>query len=248
MIVIYKNQGETLGQLTKKVKEKLNKKICYIGRLDPIASGLICFLLDEECKLASKYLHFDKTYCFNLILGISTDTSDPLGMITGLSPVFEVDYSFIDLFNDFSYIQKYPIYSSFEIRKENIKKPLWYFAKNGIKLDEEDIPNHRVHIKALEKVDESFYIKTTDYFIRQIDKLDENKGKEFRKNEIKRQYEELKEIHLYGIPMIAKVSSGTYIRKLCEDIGKYLGVPAMADGIERVAFHFPDDIKNYEFL
>ena len=58
----------------------------------------------------------------------------------------------------------------------------------------------------------------------------------------------LKEIHLYCIPMIAKVSSGTYIRKLCEDIGKYLGVPAMADGIERVAFHFPDDIKNYEFL
>ena len=68
MIVIYKNQGETLGQLTKKVKEKLNKKICYIGRLDPIASGLICFLLDEECKLASKYLHFDKTIIVSFML------------------------------------------------------------------------------------------------------------------------------------------------------------------------------------
>ena len=248
MIITYKEQGQTLGQLTNSLKDKLNKKICYIGRLDPIASGIICYLLEEECKLASKYLHFDKSYFFNLILGISTDSGDPLGMITGISPVFEIEDKFIDFFDNFTYMQEYPIYSSYVIRKNGLKKPLWYYAKNNIKLDENDIPKHKVEIKQLERIDESFYIKDTEYFIRQIQKLDDIKGECFRKDEIIKQYKDLKEIHLLAIPLIAKVTSGTYIRKLCEDIGKYLGVPAMADGIERVAFHFPDNIKEYEFL
>jgi len=145
-------------------------------------------------------------------------------------------------------MQEYPIYSSYVIRKNGLKKPLWYYAKNNIKLDENDIPKHKVEIKQLERIDESFYIKDTDYFIRQIQKLDDIKGECFRKYEIIKQYKDLKEIHLLAIPLIAKVTSGTYIRKLCEDIGIYLGVPAMADGIERVAFHFPDNIKECEFL
>lgn len=248
MIITYKNQGQTLGQLTCEVKQKLGKKICYIGRLDPIASGIVCFLEDDECKKGGSLLSFDKTYTFNLILGLSTDSGDPLGMITGISPVFEVEDKFLELFNDFKYNQTYPIYSSYVIKKEGLKKPLWYFAKNNIKLEEKEIPHHQVHIKQFEKIDEAFYIKSPSYFIKQIEKLDNVKGECFRKSEIIRQYEQLESIHLLSIPLIAKVSSGTYIRKLCEDIGKYLKIPAMADSIERVAFHFPENINNYEYL
>ena len=248
MIITYKEQGKTLGQLTREVKEKVIKKICYIGRLDPMASGFICYLTNDECKNASSLLKFDKTYQFNLILGISTDTGDPLGKIERLEYCDELREDFIELFNDFSYKQKYPVYSSYVIRKDGLKKPLWYFAKNGIKLQENEYPEHIVHIKMLEKIGDSFKISNTKYFEEQIEKLDDEKGECFRKREILEQYRKIGEISLMGIPMIAKVSSGTYIRKLCEDIGKYLGVPAIADKIERVAFHFPDKINNYEVL
>lgn len=248
MIITYKDQGKTLGQLTREIKEKVNKKICYIGRLDPIASGFICYLEDEECKSASSLLKFDKTYQFNLVLGISTDTGDPLGKIEKLEDCDEINEDFVDLFNDFSYIQKYPVYSSFVIKKDGLKKPLWYFAKNCIKLEEYEVPEHRVHIKLLEIVGDIFFINQTKYFEEQIEKLDDEKGECFRKSDVLKQYRNLGEIKLIGIPMIAKVSSGTYIRKLCEDIGKYVGIPAIADRIERIAFHFPEKINNYEVL
>ena len=73
MIIKYKPQGQTLGQLTREVQEKVKDKICYIGRLDPLASGLVCFLVGDECLNSRNRLHSDKTYGFNLILGISTD-------------------------------------------------------------------------------------------------------------------------------------------------------------------------------
>jgi len=53
-----------------------------------------------------------------------------------------------------------------------------------------------------------------------------------------KEYTETCKIRLIGIPMLAKVSSGTYIRQLCADIGDKLGVPCMADKIERVGYHF----------
>ena len=57
------------------------------------------------------------------------------------------------------------------------------------------------------------------------------------------------------LPMVAKVSGGTYIRKLCEDIGEKIGISCMADKIERISYNFPADaaikemeirIDNYE--
>jgi tRNA U55 pseudouridine synthase TruB len=53
------------------------------------------------------------------------------------------------------------------------------------------------------------------------------------------QYQALGEISFVSIPLIAKVSEGTYIRRLCQDIGAEYGIPAIADSIERVAYHFP---------
>jgi hypothetical protein len=61
---------------------------------------------------------------------------------------------------------------------------------------------------------------------------------ELRKEEVIAQYNEYGKIRLIGIPMLAKVSSGTYIRQLCADIGNKLGIPCIADKIERVGYHF----------
>lgn len=238
MIIKYKPQGQTLGQLTREVQEEVKDKICYIGRLDPLASGLVCFLVGDECVSSRNRLHSDKTYCFNLILGISTDTGDALGLIKKMSAI---DLGNIDVcaiikkYNNYSYEQEYPMYSSYEIRAGGLKKPLWYFAKNGIPIDK--IPTHSITIHQLEPNGEPTLITSPSYFIEQVEQVIEEKSR-LRKDKVIAQYQALGEISLVSIPLIAKVSGGTYIRRLCEDIGVEYGIPAMADSIERVAYHF----------
>jgi len=239
MIIKYKPQGQTLGQLTREVQEEVKNKICYIGRLDPLASGLVCFLVGDECISSRNRLHSDKTYCFNLILGISTDTGDALGLIQKMIAVDLGAVGVADIvkkYNNYTYEQEYPMYSSYEIRVGGLKKPLWYFAKNGIPIDK--IPTHSITIHQLEPTGEPALITSASYFIEQISKIDEQKSR-LRKDEVIAQYRALGPISLVSIPLIAKVNGGTYIRRLCQDIGAEYGIPAMADSIERVAYHFP---------
>jgi tRNA pseudouridine(55) synthase len=239
MIIKYKPQGQTLGQLTREVQEEVKDKICYIGRLDPLASGLVCFLVGEECISSRSRLHSDKTYCFNLILGISTDSGDALGLIQKMSAVSLGAVGVADIvkkFNNCTYEQEYPMYSSYEIRAGGLKKPLWYFAKNGIPIDK--IPTHSITIHQLEPNGEPTLITSASYFIQQVAQIIEEKSR-LRKDEVIAQYRSLGPISLVSIPLIAKVSGGTYIRRFCQDIGAKYGIPAMADSIERVAYHFP---------
>jgi tRNA pseudouridine(55) synthase len=239
MIIKYKPQGQTLGQLTREVQEEIKNKICYIGRLDPLARGLVCFLVGDECISSRSRLHSDKTYGFNLILGISTDTGDALGLIQKMSALDFADIdvsSIIKKYNNYTYEQEYPMYSSYEIRASGLKKPLWYFAKNGIPIDK--IPTHSITIHQLEPTGEPTLITSPSYFIEQVEQVIEEKSR-LRKDEVIAQYQALGEISLVSIPLIAKVSGGTYIRRLCEDIGAKYGIPAIADSIERVAYHFP---------
>jgi tRNA pseudouridine(55) synthase len=239
MIIKYKPQGQTLGQLTREVQEEINDKICYIGRLDPLASGLVCFLVGDECISSRSRLHSDKSYCFNLILGISTDTGDALGLVQKMSAVDLGEVGVADVvkkYSNYTYEQEYPMYSSYEIRAGGLKKPLWYFAKNGIPIDK--IPTHSITIHQLESNGEPAIITSASYFIEQISKIDEQKSR-LRKDEVIAQYCVLGPMSLVSIPLIAKVSGGAYIRRFCQDIGAEYGIPAIADSIERVAYHFP---------
>ena len=239
MIIKYKPQGQTLGQLTREVQEEINDKICYIGRLDPLASGLVCFLVGDECISSRSRLHSDKSYCFNLILGISTDTGDALGLVQKMSAVYLGEVGVADVvkkYSNYTYEQEYPMYSSYEIRAGGLKKPLWYFAKNGIPIDK--IPIHSITIHQLESTGEPTLITSASYFIQQIAQVIEEKSR-LRKDEVIEQYHALGPMSLVSIPLIAKVNGGTYIRRLCQDIGAEYGIPAMADSIERVAYHFP---------
>ena len=81
MHIAYKNPGVPFGDITKQVADDTENKISYIGRLDPLASGIIIYLEGDELKDRDKYMNMDKTYKFNIVLGMTTDTGDCLGMI-----------------------------------------------------------------------------------------------------------------------------------------------------------------------
>jgi tRNA U55 pseudouridine synthase TruB len=166
-------------------------------------------------------------------------TGDALGLIQKMSAV-DLDCAdvgaIIKKYNNYSYEQEYPMYSSYEIRVGGLKKPLWYFAKNGIPIDK--IPTHQITVHQLEPTGEPTIITSATYFIEQVARINEEKSR-LRKDEVIAQYHALGPISLISIPFIAKVSGGAYIRRLCEDIGAEYGIPAMADSIERIAYHFP---------
>ena len=85
MILEYKKEGLTMNQVIKIYKEKYNtNKMCYCGRLDPMARGKIILLKDQECKDMTKYNKLNKIYEFDIILGIKTSSDDPLGIIEQL--------------------------------------------------------------------------------------------------------------------------------------------------------------------
>ena len=112
---------------------------------------------------------------------------------------------------------------------------MWYFAKYDTLLDE-DIPRHLVNIYNLEQYTSPiFTIRSNNYFIEQVSLLPD--GLNLRKDEIIKQYQDMDNVKLVGIPMVAKVSTGTYIRQLCYDIGEQMNIPCMADKIERLGYH-----------
>ena len=49
-------------------------KLCFVGRLDPVAHGLMIYLKNDECKFMNKYLSYKKTYKFKILFGIETDS------------------------------------------------------------------------------------------------------------------------------------------------------------------------------
>jgi tRNA U55 pseudouridine synthase TruB len=55
----------------------------YAGRLDPLAAGLLIVLEGDEIREKEAYLKLPKTYEFEVVFGIATDTFDQLGVIVG---------------------------------------------------------------------------------------------------------------------------------------------------------------------
>jgi len=80
--IVNKKSGITSKEMADIIKEKHNlKKICFCGRLDPMARGKMLLLGDEMCKQMDNHQQYDKTYQFEIVFGLQTDTDDFLGKL-----------------------------------------------------------------------------------------------------------------------------------------------------------------------
>ena len=97
MILEYKQPGLTMNQVIEYNKIKYNAtKMCYCGRLDPMARGAMIFLENEELKNMNYYLNKSKIYEFEIILGLSTDTDDILGLFDKIPKLlYDFDHEII---------------------------------------------------------------------------------------------------------------------------------------------------------
>tara|TARA_Y100000385_G_scaffold285002_1_gene344118 strand:+ start:789 stop:1559 length:771 start_codon:yes stop_codon:yes gene_type:complete len=236
------------------IKEnKLSEKSCCFARLDPLARGLEPYLEDEEVKLFDNYLYnSDKEYEAEIILGISTDTDDIMGIYDDYYNLIiseDERYNIISKITDeFDYLkkfgqskQKYHPYSSFMLRKNGEKKPLWKWKKLN-KLNDSDIPTKNINLYDINIIE----YKTYNYsdllqeFVKRINLVD--KKHEFRQNNIIDQWlrlDKLKMVNeIYSIKFRINVSSGYYVRQFCYDLKKKINFPLVIFDINRTNINF----------
>jgi len=223
IINLYKPVGMTPLQAIEKFKAKnpgyVGKKMSYAGRLDPMAEGVLLVLVDDENKRMREYMGFDKEYRAEILFGFSSDSNDVLGIAEKGIEGIEINVK--DLKKKIknlrgSYDQKIPKYSSYKIKG----KPMFYYARKGIKTDE---IRKKVFVKAV-KINSVYEIgnnKLLKYILRKVDKVEGD----FRQGEIKGKWGELLEEdgRFIVVDLTISSSSGTYIRAIADDLGGEFG-------------------------
>lgn len=91
IILIDKPAGMTSFGVVARVRRQLSQhyghkmKVGHTGTLDPFATGLMILVVGRECKNAADYSKLDKVYEATIILGKTSTTGDPEGVITSAS-------------------------------------------------------------------------------------------------------------------------------------------------------------------
>jgi tRNA U55 pseudouridine synthase TruB len=235
VITDYKPIGITCGDFIKKYPDK---DIAYVGRLDPMAHGLITILTGKDVKDMEHYQKKSKIYKFKFIMGMNTDTDDILGIQTINNKEDQTNLeTVIEFVNNFpnEYNQKYHSFSSFKPAKRNDagkRKPLWWWVVNNYIIDE--IPEKKVKIyeKKISKIEIREGEEIRAEFLAKISKIEDNK---FRKEETILQWKEMNFGYKYNeITCTFSVSSGFYIRQFVRDMSDILNVKMIVTDIERI--------------
>jgi tRNA pseudouridine(55) synthase len=237
VLTLYKNLGETPLECIERFRAENPRyqevKMTYLGRLDPMAEGLLLVLAgntrDKDVHLAA-----DKSYEFEVLWGFSTDTYDLLGEVTsggGEMPQKIEDRmpSLLDTIRS-KKVQSYPPYSSRTVDG----KPLFEWAREK-RIEEIDIPERGIKIFSINHEDTRLVSKQDllDEIIRRVELV---KG-DFRQDHIVGSWQEAihltREEHMLISKFKASVSSGTYIRGLVEEMGQFFGIGATTFWIKR---------------
>ncbi len=255
LLSFYKPSGltplEVINIIKKQRPELANEKITYAGRLDPLAHGVLLLLIGEEAKKRETYLDLQKTYEFEAVFGLETDTYDLLGLVKAKKKI--LNGINVNLFvNSFvkshigKQLQFYPPYSSKVVEG----KPLFWWARNN-RLDEIEIPTREVEIYDFRCMSMG-NISIKD-FKQKVEASITSVHGDFRQKEILTHWEEAcstlqnKTNTLPTIKFYLNCSSGTYVRELVHQLGKALSCGAVAIDILRTAVG-EYTIKNAEKL
>jgi len=250
VVWVYKPIGWTLKQTIDHYKTLVNctnSKISFAGRLDPMASGVLALILDDSKSLISSSLtsHY-KTYRFNVILGLTTDTFDILGLITKIYPPHFISRDKISsILSDISHIksQQYPPFSSRSVSHPLTGKKisLWEITKMGIHVDP---PNHDIDIKYLSLLSDTTitYYDLFNIISSRINTL--SPSSDFRQSDILKLWESYLPIFNNRLFQIitceASVSPGTYIRGIANSIN------GVAYDITRISYNDLISIPYYD--
>lgn len=242
---IYKFIGETTSDLSNRLKKKYGyKKVAICGKLDPMARGITNYLADEDTKQMENYLNNIKTYEFDIVLGIKTDTDDIMGIVSDFS--FE-EPNCDDIVKNLQALinqdyQKFHPYSAIKYRIDGERKSLHQWT-NENKITYDKLPGKKVsvfniQVKDVKKITFKSYIQ--EVFDR-LNSLDNCHKSSFRVPDIMNSWEQLsitsekygEHLELISIPVKITVSAGYYIRMIAHDLYNTMNVPCHIFDIHR---------------
>ncbi len=215
----------------------------YAGRLDPMASGKLLILLGDECKNQKHYHGLDKEYEIEVLLDLSTDTGDALGIPSMCMPPTRITHENLKRACNAhlgTHSVPYPAFSSKTING----KPLFQYALEGT-LNDVEIPRHEETIHRIKILDLE-YLSSFDLLSRiqtalanapRSEETSKVLGADFRQDEIRAAWTSL----LQSVPersfavlaLRVTCASGTYMRTLAERLGKSFDTTGMALSIRR---------------
>lgn len=248
---LYKEVGETpLARIERfKKKHPAYKEVAmtYLGRLDPLAEGVLLIGVEVDDATRQAVMSLPKTYELDVVGGASTDTHDLLGLVVAcidrLEPVKIDQWTLVEYLASQQGVQeqKYPDYSSKPVQGE----PLFSLARRGA-LDPVERPVHQIEIYklALTKLTE---ITGRELLLESKRKVDLVHG-DFRQEIIQGCWERtLGSLYDVSFPIISltiEASAGTYMRVIADELGQNLGFPSLAYAIRRIAVGDYDQSKS----
>lgn len=236
ILKLHKKLGETPLECIKRFKEDHPKyaeiKMTYLGRLDPMAEGLLLVLVGGTIR-KDEYLSLDKAYEFEVLWGIGTDTHDVLGVITerGETPK-KLELKMGDLLQKIGdkKSQSYPIYSSRTVSG----KPLFEWAREN-RIEEIEIPTRGIKVFSIDHLN-TRWMSGQEILDEVLKKISLVNG-DFRQSQIIERWHQALDKQSSDKFLVssfrADVSSGTYIRGLADEMGKILGTVSLAYSIKR---------------
>jgi len=151
VFLIDKPVGPTSFKMVHLVKRALQiKKVGHTGTLDPFASGLLIICAGRPAtRIIPQLMDGEKEYTATLKLGVETDSQDLTGTVIGQHDLIDLSKARIeDSVAAFAgeQIQKPPYFSALKYQG----KPLYYYARKGIKVEKEP---RTVFIREIEVLD-----------------------------------------------------------------------------------------------
>ncbi len=216
-----------------------NERRSYAGRLDPMAEGLLVVLEGDECDAQEAWQHHAKEYAWEMVLGVSSDTFDVMGLgRLALPDNWDTAVRVAEQHLSRAVVgkrqQPYPPFSSARVRGH----PLFWWALQG-RLAEVEIPRIAVEVYS-SSVGSVRWLKASQVLQMMLDRIGLVSGAGFRQEAICARWRDIigslpEETRFPVISVRTRVSSGTYVRSLAEEAGAVAGCGGLAWSICRVS-------------
>lgn len=241
---LYKYRGETPLECLQRFKFKSRQdgqshkddKWTYLGRLDPMAEGVLLVATGDDIKNRDELLRLDKEYDFNVIFGFSTDTYDILGKILRVEKIDprangldETHIRKVISVYEGERDQKYPPFSSKAVSGKAMHEWARMEGLDKIEIPTKKITVHKMSFSSLTR------LAPKELLGRLLMDISKVKG-DFRQHDILILWKEVLtkyEGELFVGKFTAHVSSGAYVRSIVNDLGNTLGTGACALSIIR---------------
>lgn len=247
MFLYYKKRYQTCLQMLDCARKEFtvlkDEILSYAGVLDPMAEGWVTVLVGkEENRERVKYTQATKEYYVDVLLGVSTDSGDLMGVVENCS-LSAGSYKQDEIMKIISAISSFPdLYEQRVSRLANKKfqgKPLWLYALEDRYIADEDLPLNEVQLFERELV--AMYEISEKVLIDDLVSMGEVFGGNFRMDRILPSWNRLfgerliEKAYQYFkiITLRLKVSKGFFVREFVKDVSRQVNYPLVIYRLKR---------------